>query len=285
MHLFIFFQLIQIASSATISPLPAEVLNDLISGNNNYRNDAPTIQRHTRDDISRRTELSILGGQQPKAVVLACSDSRVPVEFIFSQGIGDIFVIRAAGAVPGPDQMGSLEYAVEHLNCQVMIIMAHTRCGAIQSAVEAAENEEKKEKEDDEGYLEILLGRLKPVVNAVRHLETLDEKWAEGVRVSPKIISDVILSKSETLFEMYQAKHFNMYETVYNIKDGTLSDFKAIDYTGPPPKEAEPEKRYELGTGALVGIIIGCIIGGLIIGVVIVFLVVRKAQTPKVESE
>ena len=77
-------------------------------------------------------------GQQPEAAVLCCSDSRVPAEIIFDQSLGDLFVVRTAGLVLEPTSIGSLEYAVEHLGVSLIVVLGHTRCGAVRAAAESA---------------------------------------------------------------------------------------------------------------------------------------------------
>jgi carbonic anhydrase len=92
---------------------------------------------HPRQDAARRA-LTAGQGQHPFAVVLSCSDSRVPVELIFDQGIGDLFVVRVAGNVAATDEIGSLEYAVDHLNTPVVVVLGHSQCGAVTAVVENA---------------------------------------------------------------------------------------------------------------------------------------------------
>ncbi len=86
---------------------------------------------------SRRDELA--GGQTPFAVIVTCSDSRVPPELIFDQALGDIFVVRVAGNVIDPVTLGSVEYAAEHLHAPLVVVMGHTECGAVSAAVEGGE--------------------------------------------------------------------------------------------------------------------------------------------------
>lgn len=87
-------------------------------------------------DVSRAARLRTYeNGQTPYAVIVSCSDSRVIPESIFSAGIGDLFVIRVAGNVIGDHQLGSIEYAIEHLGCRLVVVLGHTRCGAVGAAM------------------------------------------------------------------------------------------------------------------------------------------------------
>lgn len=87
-------------------------------------------------DQARRAETA--GGQAPFATVLACSDSRVPVELLFNQGIGDLFIVRVAGNVADTDEIGSLEYGVGHLKTPLLVVLGHTRCGAVTAVAQGA---------------------------------------------------------------------------------------------------------------------------------------------------
>ena len=103
----------------------------LLEGNQRYLNN-----KICNGDISlARREDTANNGQHPFAVIIACSDSRVIPEAIFDCGIGDLFVIRVAGNVIGEHELGSIQYATEHLGCQLVVVLGHTQCGAIASAL------------------------------------------------------------------------------------------------------------------------------------------------------
>ncbi len=90
-----------------------------------------------RDSIIRRSRrLDLTKGQQPFAAVLGCSDSRVPVEIVFDQGLGDLFVIRVAGNIVAPSQVGSVEFAAEQFGTRLVVVLGHSRCGAIEATLE-----------------------------------------------------------------------------------------------------------------------------------------------------
>lgn len=106
-------------------------LTHLLEGNGRFTSFKPI---HPDESRERRKEVS--EGQHPEAVVVTCSDSRVPPELVFDQGLGDLFVIRTAGNIMGDIELGSIEYAVEHLNVPLVVVMGHERCGAIQAYFE-----------------------------------------------------------------------------------------------------------------------------------------------------
>jgi carbonic anhydrase len=128
-----------------------EALAKLVEGNKRF---VEMKLAHPEQDAARRTELS--QGQQPFAVILGCSDSRVPPEVIFDQGLGDLFVVRVAGNVADDIGIASLEYAVEHLGSRLIVVLGHERCGAVTAAVAGGEVP---------GHLPVLMGALKPAVD------------------------------------------------------------------------------------------------------------------------
>ncbi|OOY34998.1 carbonic anhydrase [Solemya velum gill symbiont] len=85
-------------------------------------------------DTNRRDQL--VSGQEPFAIILGCSDSRVPAEIVFDQGLGDLFVIRVAGNIVAPSQVGSVEFAAEQFKTPLVVVMGHTHCGAIRATID-----------------------------------------------------------------------------------------------------------------------------------------------------
>ena len=109
-----------------------ESLKLLRDGNRRFVSEAPS--RDTVESRARRLELA--KGQAPFATILGCSDSRVPVEIIFDQGLGDLFVIRVAGNIVAPSLIGSVEFAAEQFGTRLVVVLGHTRCGAIETTLE-----------------------------------------------------------------------------------------------------------------------------------------------------
>ena len=112
---------------------PTDALQRLRDGNRRFvageRGDANSVSE------ARRAEL--VGGQNPFAAIVACSDSRVPVELLFDQGLGDLFVIRVAGNIVAPSQIGSVEFAAAKLGTRLVVVLGHSNCGAIDAALQA----------------------------------------------------------------------------------------------------------------------------------------------------
>ena len=114
---------------------------------------------HPNQEISRRAELAA-AGEEPSATILACSDSRDPVELIFDRGVGDLFVVRVAGNVAGLSELATMEYGVTHLGTPLLIVMGHSKCGAVTAAVKGAELH---------GHLPSLISLIKPAAEKAKN--------------------------------------------------------------------------------------------------------------------
>lgn len=182
--------------------------------------------RHPHCDASRRHETAI-HGQHPHAAIVSCSDSRVPVEIIFDQGLGDLFVIRVAGNVIADDESGTIEYAVEHLHLPLVVVMGHERCGAVTAVVEGAH---------EEGNLSRLIAHIAPAVSRARedHPEAAGETLVtyaveENVRHG---IEDLLIH-SHTIREAIDRGSLEVVGAVYDI------DTAQVRWLGRHPREAE----------------------------------------------
>jgi len=134
--------------------VPAEGLERLLEGNRRF---AQRQSRHRFDDEALRTDL--LQGQHPFATVFGCADSRVPVELIFDQGLGDLFVIRNAGHIVGESVLGSMEFAVTMIECKLIVVLGHTQCGAVAAALNSWSSGEYPP-----GHLASIVRAIEPVV-------------------------------------------------------------------------------------------------------------------------
>ncbi|MBA3939351.1 MAG: carbonic anhydrase, partial [Planctomycetes bacterium] len=122
------------ASREPIAPSNAQALQRLMEGNARYVAGKAT---HPHQDAARRAEVTNV--QKPIAIIVTCADSRVGPEVVFDQGLGDIFVLRVAGNVADDDVQASIEYAVEHLNVNLVMVLGHERCGAVKAALAGGE--------------------------------------------------------------------------------------------------------------------------------------------------
>lgn len=142
-----------------------QALERLREGNRRFVSDQHTLGRHV--DEARRIELT--QGQAPFAVILGCSDSRVPVEVIFDQGLGDLFVIRVAGNVVAPSLVGSVEFAAHNFGTPLVVVLGHSNCGAVQTTLEELE----QPSETRSPNLRELVDRVRPSVEALLSIEEM----------------------------------------------------------------------------------------------------------------
>jgi carbonic anhydrase len=133
-----------------------EALHRLQDGNRRFAADIRSGNRPTGD--SRRRELA--DGQEPFAIILGCSDSRVPAEIVFDQGLGDLFVIRVAGNIVAPSQVGSVEFAAERYGTRLVVVLGHSNCGAILATLE----ELGRPRGDQSRNLQSIVDRIRPSV-------------------------------------------------------------------------------------------------------------------------
>jgi carbonic anhydrase len=146
------------SNSASTRPdqesMVAAPLDQLVAGNKRFVNGQAT---HSNQDADRRTEVA--AGQHPFAIIVGCSDSRVPPEIVFDQGLGDLFVVRLAGNVVDADALGSIEYAVDHLHAPLVVVLGHDKCGAVQAAVDASQSDG-----EVPGHVADIVAAIKPAV-------------------------------------------------------------------------------------------------------------------------
>ncbi len=124
----------------------------------NSRFVADVRSRGTLPSRARRIELA--AGQEPFAAILGCSDSRVPVEIVFDQGLGDLFVIRVAGNIVAPSQIGSVEFAAEQFGTRLVVVLGHSRCGAVEATLEQL----RRPKENQSRNLHSIVDLVRPSV-------------------------------------------------------------------------------------------------------------------------
>ena len=160
------------SQSASVPSTPEEALAELIAGNERYVNEECV---NPRSDMERVEETA--PHQAPFAAVVGCSDSRVPVELLFDQGIGDIFVIRTAGNNVNSEMvMGSVDYAIEHLGVKVLLVLGHGSCGGVTGAI--------SEGEEEHGNIGHLLGTIREdVSDYVGKVDRLDDAIRHHTRV------------------------------------------------------------------------------------------------------
>ncbi|KNY26530.1 carbonic anhydrase [Pseudobacteroides cellulosolvens] len=167
------------------------------------------------DDIStsKRKDL-VSNGQHPFAVVLTCSDSRVPPETLFDQGLGDIFVIRDAGNVIDPVELGSIEYGVEHLGSPLIVVLGHDNCGAVKAAVEGGEAE---------GNIKDIVEKIKPSLEKAKHTCTGNDKLCEACE-NENIKNSVAQIKNDPIIKKLEKENkVKVVGAKYHLDTGVVS--------------------------------------------------------------
>ncbi|MBK6766456.1 MAG: carbonic anhydrase [bacterium] len=187
---------------------------------------------------ARRQELS--GGQTPYACVITCADSRVPPEQIFDAGLGELFVIRVAGNVTPPEVIASADYAVGHLHCPVVVVMGHTKCGAVAAALTATEFAEP---------LKTLIDGIRPSVEACEHKGYDGESlYAGTIKENARSGAMSLLSGSRHIEEAVAEGHCTVLSAVYDIETGGVewqSQMVNIAWNAPQKEHAPDEVKHE----------------------------------------
>src|SRR6185369_967364 len=163
------------------------VLAELKTGNKHH---VAHRYQHPHETLERRRQL--VSGQHPHAEILSCSDSRVPPEIVFDQGLGDLFIVRVAGNVATDTEIGSLEYGAEHLHIPLLVVLGHESCGAVTAAVQAGE---------PEGHIATLVDLIKPAIEKSRGMpgdavsntvRTNVQMVVQNLRKSTPILSELV---------------------------------------------------------------------------------------------
>jgi len=184
-----------------------DALDRLLSGNRRYAGGHAERPHQTGE---RRSEVT--AGQQPFAAVLGCSDSRVPPEVILDQGIGDLFVVRTAGHVVDDAALGSLEYAVEHLGVELILVLAHTDCGAVAATVRGG---------SVDGHVSRVVDAILPAVDRARGQDG-DLRHA-AVICNAEMVAQ-ILSDSEPVLARHVAEgRLAVVPALYDLATGRVS--------------------------------------------------------------
>ncbi len=193
---------------------PGDALARLREGNARY---AEGHARHSRQDALRRSETG--QGQRPFAVIVGCADSRVPPEILFDQGLGDLFVIRAAGQVLEYPGMGSIEYALSHLGARLVVVLGHEKCGAVGAARQALKAG-KGAVDELPGGLKPLVAAILPAVSSVRDLK--GESLTPAVEANAHRVADQIRGSWPVIAPLVHGKDVAVVPAVYDLDSGKV---------------------------------------------------------------
>jgi carbonic anhydrase len=200
-----------------------EALERLQQGNRRF------VDEHRNNDghVSRSRRLALVEAQEPFAVVLGCSDSRVPVELIFDQGLGDLFVIRVAGNIVASSQIGSVEFAAERFRIRLVVVLGHTNCGA----VEATLAELGRPRESQSRNLRSIVDRIQPSVESLLGTELANEPATlmdQAVRANIRMSANQLRHGSPILEKMMQTSGLLVVGANYSLETGTVDFFHGL---------------------------------------------------------
>lgn len=154
-------------------------------------------------------------GQSPKAIILCCSDSRAPVEMVFDQDIGDLFVIRVAGNIVAPSLVGSVEFAASTFGTELVVVMGHTECGAINATIDYIENKTPIESENIYG----IVSRIKPHISCIAKRNDLSysNKMNQSIEANVLASVDQLSHSSQIIEDMVSKKKIKIVGAVLNL--------------------------------------------------------------------
>lgn len=199
-----------------------EALQKLLDGNKRFVENHMTAGELC--DVSHREKLA--QSQTPYAIILSCSDSRVPPELIFDKGLGEIFVVRVAGNVPDPVVLGSIEYGAEHLGSPLIMVLGHERCGAVTATVKANGK--------GEGNIGVIVKTIAPALKKVKaeckvH-KNCDQKDKGGIvecviDANARMVAANLTKQSKVLRELVKEGKIRIVAAKYDLDDGKVTLF------------------------------------------------------------
>ena len=203
--------------------LALEALKRLKEGNHRFVSGVRSID--TLMSQTRRNEFII--GQHPFAVILGCSDSRVPVEIIFDQGLGDLFVIRVAGNIVAPSQIGSVEFAAEQFGTRLVVVLGHTRCGAVQATLAELQRPTEKQSQN----LRSIVDRIRPAVEGLLATELKHDQEAltqHAVRANVRVSANYLRHGSAILEQLIYKDKLLVVGAEYSLETATVDFFDGV---------------------------------------------------------
>jgi carbonic anhydrase len=197
---------------------PAAALRRLQDGNARFV--ANLRRSDARSSPIRRAEVADM--HRPFAVILGCSDARVPAEIVFDQGLGDLFVIRVAGNIVAPSQVGSVEFAVERFGVQTVLVLGHTRCGAIDATLEALS----RPGQPQSPGLRSIVDRVRPSIEGLLHTGLAEDRprlVQEAVQANIRTSVNQLRHGSEILERLVLAGQLEVVGAEYALDSGEVT--------------------------------------------------------------
>ncbi len=202
-------------------------LESLVEGNARFVSELQ--DRSTPANQARRSAL--VAGQEPFAIILGCSDSRVPAEIIFDQGLGDLFVIRVAGNIVAPSQVGSVEFAAERFGTRLVVVLGHSMCGAVLATLEELE----RPTESRSPNLRSIVDRIRPSVEFLFETDLRqnpDALMRYAVRTNIRAAANNLRYGSQVLEQLIQEGELLVVGAEYSLETGVVDFFDGLPVTG-----------------------------------------------------
>jgi len=203
--------------------IPArEALQRLREGNQRFASD---VRSSAPASQARRHQLT--DAQQPIAAILGCSDSRVPVEIVFDQGLGDLFVIRVAGNIVAPSQIGSVEFAAEQFCTRLVVVLGHSGCGAIEATLQQLQ----RPTENQSRYLRSIVDRVRPSVEGLLATELRHDPDAllrHAVRANIRACASQLRHGSQLIEQLIDKDGLLVVGAEYSLQTGTVDFFDGV---------------------------------------------------------
>ena len=200
-----------------------QALDRLREGNNRFVSGVRSVD--TLITQMRRNEL--VDGQAPFAIILGCSDSRVPAEIVFDQGVGDLFVIRVAGNVVAPSQVGSVEFAAERFGTQLVVVLGHSMCGAIEATLEELGRPSREQSPN----LRSIVDRVRPSVEPLLETELAKSPVSllhHAVRANIRTSANHLRHGSQILEQLIQKGSLRVVGAEYSLETGQVDFFDGM---------------------------------------------------------
>jgi carbonic anhydrase len=193
-------------------------LQRLIEGNQRFA--ANQFADHAVESSRQRS----VDGQEPFAIVLGCSDSRVPAELIFDQGLGDLFVIRVAGNIVAPSQVGSVEFAAAQFGTRLVVVLGHTNCGAVQATIDELE----QSVDSRSPNLRSIVDRIRPAVQPLTAHTPRQDLLNEAIRANIRASADHLRHGSEIIESLIDQDGLLVVGAEYSLETGVVEFFDGI---------------------------------------------------------
>ena len=172
-----------------------------------------------------------MAGQEPFAIVLGCSDSRVPAEIVFDQGLGDLFVIRVAGNIVAPSQVGSVEFAAERYHTRLVVVLGHSQCGAVLATLEELQQPTRDQSRNLRSIVDRVRPRWRGAGDGAR--QDFDRPWcAEAVRANVRVSANQLRHGSEVLERLIQQDGLLVVGAEYSLESGRVHFFDGLPKDG-----------------------------------------------------